>query len=391
MTLMHQGKLVFSQLMAHLPLSTFRRCVAKYRGDHKVHDFSCLDQFFAMAFAQLTYRESLRDIEINLRAQSKRLYHMGFRCQTISRNTLANANATRPWQIYADLAQHLIGIARPLYASEPLAIDLDATVYAFDATTIDLCLSVFPWAPFRQAKAAVRLHTLLDLRGNIPTFIHITDGKTHEVNTLDELTIESGAFYLLDRGYLDFKRLFVIHQANAFFVTRAKSNTKFKRRYSNPVDKITTNIVCDQTGVLPLFYASQDYPALLRRVVVKDETGKRIVFLTNNFVLEPTLIADLYRQRWQVELFFKWIKQHLRIKVFYGTSQNAVKTQIWIAISTYVLIAIAKKRLNLPHSLYEILQILSLTMFETFPINQLLTTTSTNSEPDLESKQLSLL
>ena len=388
---MHQGKLVFSQLMAHLPLSTFRRCVAKHRGDHKVQDFSCLDQFFAMAFAQLTYRESLRDIEINLRAQSKRLYHMGFRCQTISRNTLANANATRPWQIYADLAQHLIGIARPLYASEPLAIDLDATVYAFDATTIDLCLSVFPWAPFRQAKAAVRLHTLLDLRGNIPTFIHITDGKTHEVNTLDELTIESGAFYLLDRGYLDFKRLFVIHQANAFFVTRAKSNTKFKRRYSNPVDKITTNIVCDQTGVLPLFYASQDYPALLRRVVVKDETGKRIVFLTNNFVLEPTLIADLYRQRWQVELFFKWIKQHLRIKVFYGTSQNAVKTQIWIAISTYVLIAIAKKRLNLPHSLYEILQILSLTMFEIFPINQLLTTTSANSEPDLESKQLSLL
>ena len=391
MTLMHQGKLVFSQLMAHLPLSTFRRCVAKHRGDHKVHDFSCLDQFFAMAFAQLTYRESLRDIEINLRAQSKRLYHMGFRCQTISRNTLATANATRPWQIYADLAQYLIGMARPLYASEPLAIDLDATVYAFDATTIDLCLSVFPWAPFRQAKAAVRLHTLLDLRGNIPTFIHITDGKTHEVNTLDELTIESGAFYLLDRGYLDFKRLFVIHQANAFFVTRAKSNTKFKRRYSNPVDKITTNIVCDQTGVLPLFYASQDYPALLRRVVVKDETGKRIVFLTNNFVLEPTLIADLYRQRWQVELFFKWIKQHLRIKVFYGTSENAVKTQIWIAISTYVLIAIAKKRLNLPHSLYEILQILSLTMFETFPINQLLTTTSTNSEPDLESKQLSLL
>jgi hypothetical protein len=388
---MHQGKLVFSQLMAHLPLSTFRRCVAKHRGDHKVHDFTCLDQFFAMAFAQLTYRESLRDIEINLRTQSKRLYHMGFRCSTISRNTLANANATRPWQIYADLAQHLIGIARPLYASEPLAVDLDATVYAFDATTIDLCLSVFPWAPFRQAKAAVRLHTLLDLRGNIPTFIHITDGKTHEVNTLDELTIESGAFYLLDRGYLDFKRLFVIHQANAFFVTRTKSNTKFKRRYSNPVDKITTNIVCDQTGVLPMFYASKDYPALLRRVVVKDEAGKRITFLTNNLALKPELIAALYRQRWQVELFFKWIKQHLRIKVFYGTSQNAVKTQIWIAISTYVLIAIAKKRLNLPHSLYEILQILSLTMFETFPINQLLTTTSINLEPDLEPKQLSLL
>ena len=388
---MHQGKLVFSQLMAHLPLSTFRRCVAKHRGDHKVHDFTCLDQFFAMAFAQLTYRESLRDIEINLRTQSKRLYHMGFRCSTISRNTLANANATRPWQIYADLALHLIGIARPLYANEPLAVELDATVYAFDATTIDLCLSVFPWAPFRQTKAAVRLHTLLDLRGNIPTFIHITDGKTHEVNTLDELSIESGAFYLLDRGYLDFKRLFVIHQANAFFVTRAKSNTKFKRRYSNTVDKATTHVMCDQTGVLPMFYASKDYPALLRRVVVKDEAGKRIVFLTNNFALEPQLIADLYRQRWQVELFFKWIKQHLRIKAFYGTSENAVKTQIWIAICTYVLIAIAKKRLNLPHSLYEILQVLSLTMFETFPINQLLTTTSTNSEPDLEPKQLSLL
>ena len=388
---MHQGKLVFSQLMAHLPLSTFRRCVADHRGDHKVQDFTCLDQFFAMAFAQLTYRESLRDIEINLRAQSTRLYHMGFRCTTISRNTLANANATRPWQIYANLAQHLIGIARPLYANEPLAVELDATVYAFDATTIDLCLSVFPWAPFRRAKAAVRLHTLLDLRGSIPTFIHITDGKTHEVNTLDELTIEAGAFYLLDRGYLDFQRLFAIHQAQGFFVTRAKSNTKFKRRYSNPVDRATTNVICDQTGILPLFYASQDYPAVLRRVVVKDQAGKRITFLTNNLVLEPQLIAALYTQRWQVELFFKWIKQHLRIKVFYGTSENAVKTQIWIAVCTYVLIAIAKKRLNLSHSLYEILQILSLTMFETFPINQLLTATPANFNRNLEPKQLSLL
>jgi hypothetical protein len=388
---MHQGKLVFSQLMAHLPLSTFRRCVAAHQGDFKVQEFTCLDQFFAMAFAQLTYRESLRDIEINLRAQSNRLYHMGFRCTTISRNTLANANATRPWQIYADLAQHLIGIARPLYASEPLAIELDATVYAFDATTIDLCLSVFPWAPFRRTKAAVRLHTLLDLRGSIPSFIHITDGKTHEVNTLDELTIEAGAFYLLDRGYLDFQRLFAIHQAQGFFVTRAKRNTKFKRRYSNPVDRTTTNVICDQTGILPLFYASQDYPAVLRRVVVKDEAGKRITFLTNNFVLEPQLIAALYTQRWQVELFFKWIKQHLRIKVFYGTSENAVKTQIWIAVCTYVLIAIAKKRLNLSHSLYEILQILSLTMFETFPINQLLTATPANSNRNLEPKQLPLL
>ena len=332
---MHQGKLVFAQLMLYLPLSTFRRCVADHNGDYKVKDFSCLDQFFAMAFAQLTYRESLRDIEVNLRAQARRLYHMGFRCQTISRNTLANANATRPWQIYADFAQHLVGIARPLYATEPFGLELDAAVYAFDASTIDLCLSVFAWAPFRSTKAAIKLHTLLDLRGNIPSFIHITDGKTHEVNIMDDLVLEPGAFYLMDRGYLDFSRLFVIHEAKAFFVTRAKSN---------------------------------------------------------NFVLKPQLIADLYRQRWQVELFFKWIKQHLRIKVFFGTSENAVKTQIWIAISTYLLIAIAKKRLHLDdHSLYEILQILSLSMFETIPINQLLAPPSTNSESNSEPNQLSLL
>ena len=380
---MHQGMLVFAQVMAHLPLSTFRRCVTAHRGDHKVQGFSCLDQFFAMSFAQLTARESLRDIEINLRAQSARLYHMGFRCKTISRNTLANANATRPWQMYADFAQHLIGIARPLYADEPLAVDLDATVYAFDATTIDLCLSVYPWAPFRSAKAAIKLHTLLDLRGAIPSFIHITDGKTHEVNILDDLIIEPGAYYLLDRGYLDFGRLFAIHQAQAFFITRAKSNTKFKRRYSQPVNRVKTNVLCDQTGVLTVFYSSKDYPATLRRVVVKDaETGKRLTFLTNNFALKPELIAQLYRQRWQVELFFKWIKQHLRIKAFLGTSENAVKTQIWIAVCTYVLIAIVKKRLKLPHSLYEILQILSLTMFETTPINQLLLITPTDSEPE---------
>ena len=388
---MHQGKLVFSQLMVHLPLNVFARCVAAHRGDHKVQDFSCLDQFFAMSFAQLTYRESLRDIEVNLRAQAKRLYHMGFRCSTISRNTLANANATRPSQIYADLAQHLIGIARPLYANEPLGIDLDATVYAFDATTIDLCLSVYPWAPFRRAKAAIKLHTLLDLRGSIPSFIHITDGKTHEVNVLDDLVIEPGAFYLMDRGYLDFARLFVIHQAQAFFVTRAKSNTKFKRRYSHPVDRDTTQVVCDQTGVLTVFYSSKDYPATLRRVVVKDDTGKRITFLTNNFALKPELIADLYRQRWQVELFFKWIKQHLRIKAFLGTTENAVKTQIWIAVCTYVLIAIVKKRLHLPHSLYEILQILSQTMFETTPINQLLTQPSPDLDSGIEPQQLVLL
>lgn len=388
---MHQGKLVFSQLMAYLPLSTFSRCVAAHRGEHKVKDFSCLDQFFSMAFAQLTYRESLRDIEVNLRAQTKRLYHMGFRCQTISRNTLANANATRPWQIYADFAQHLIGMARPLYANEPLGIDLDATVYAFDATTIDLCLSVYPWAPFRRAKAAIKLHTLLDLRGSIPSFIHITDGKTHEVNVMDDLLIEPGAFYLMDRGYLDFSRLFVIHQAQAFFVTRAKSNTKFKRRYSHPVNRSSTQVICDQTGVLTVFYSSKGYPATLRRVVVKDDVGKRITFLTNNFSLKPELIADLYRQRWQVELFFKWIKQHLRIKAFLGTSENAVKTQIWIAVCTYVLIAIIKKRLHLPHSLYEILQILSLTMFETTPINQLLAQPSIDSDASSEPQQLVLL
>ncbi len=384
--------LVFAQVMAHLPLSTFRRCVAAHRGDHKVQEFSCLDQFFAMAFAQLTARESLRDIEVNLRAQAARLYHMGFRCKTISRNTLSNANMVRPWQMYADFAQHLIGIARPLYANEPLAVDLDATVYAFDATTIDLCLSVYPWAPFRSAKAAIKLHTLLDLRGAIPSFIHITDGKTHEVNILDDLIIEPGAYYLLDRGYLDFGRLFAIHQAQAFFVTRAKSNTKFKRRYSHPVDRISTNVLCDQAGVLTVFYSSKDYPTTLRRVVVRDEeSGKRVTFLTNNFALKPNLVAQLYRQRWQVELFFKWIKQHLRIKTFLGTSENAVKTQIWIAVCTYVLIAIVKKRLKMSHSLYEILQILSLTMFETTPINQLLPNSSTNSEPPIAPIQGVLL
>jgi len=388
---MHQGMLVFAQVMAHLPLSTFRRCVAAHRGDHKVQEFSCLDQFFAMAFAQLTARESLRDIEINLRAQSARLYHMGFRCKTISRNTLANANATRPWQMYADFAQHLVGLARPLYAEEPLAVDLDATVYAFDATTIDLCLSVYPWAPFRSTKGAIKLHTLLDLRGAIPSFIHITDGKTHEVNILDDLIIEPGAYYLLDRGYLDFGRLFAIHQAHAFFITRAKSNTKFKRRYSHPVDRTNTNILCDQTGMLTVFYSSKGYPATLRRVVVRDDSGKRVTFLTNNFALAPGLIAQLYRQRWQVELFFKWIKQHLRIKAFLGTSENAVKTQIWIAVCTYVLIAILKKRLKLSHSLYEILQILSLTMFETTSINQLLTNPPTHSEPPITPIQGVLL
>ena len=378
--------------MAHLPLSTFRRCVAAHRGEHKVQDFSCLDQFLAMAFAQLTYRESLRDIEVNLRAQAQRLYHRGFRCQTISRNTLANANATRPWQIYADFAQHLIRLARPLYANDPLGIELDATVYAVDATTIDVCLSVFPWAPFRPTKAAIKLHTLLDLRGAIPTVIHITDGKTHEVTVLDELVIEPGAFYLLDRRYLDFGRLYSLQQSQAFFVTRAKGNTRFKRRYSRPVDRAITNVLCDQTGMLTVYRSRQGYPAPLRRVVITDEDGKRLTFLTNNFALTPELIAALYRQRWQVELFFKWIKQHLRIKKFLGTSENAVKTQIWIAIGTYVLIAIAKKRLQLDqHSLYEILQILSLTLFEQVPLHQLLTPPPRDSAPDFEPVQLVLL
>jgi hypothetical protein len=385
---MNQGKLVFAQVMMHLPLTTFRRCVTAHNGDHKVKDFTCLDQFFAMAFAQLTYRESLRDIELNLRAQASRLYHMGFRCSTISRNTLANANATRPWQIYANLAQHLIGIARPLYASDPFGVDLDATVYAFDSTTIDLCLSVYPWAPFKSTKAAVKLHTLLDLRGSIPSFVHISDGKMGDVRGFDNLAIEPGAYYLLDRGYLDFGRLYKLHLMNAFFISRTRSNTKLRRRYSNPVDRPGTNVQCDQTVVLAIPVTKLRYPAPLRRIVVKDETGKRISFLTNNFALQPEKIAALYKQRWQVELFFKWIKQHLRIKAFFGTSENAVKTQIWIAISTYVLIAIAKKRLQLPHTLYEILQILSLTMFETTPMNQLLSPTD---ETGGEQTQLTLL
>jgi Domain of unknown function (DUF4372)/Transposase DDE domain len=387
---MHQGKLVFAQVMAHLPLSTFRRCVARYDGEHKVKSFSCLDQFYAMAFAQLTFRESLRDIEACLGTQAHRLYHLGFR-SPVARNTLANANAVRPWQIYADLAQHLIGIARPLYANEPIGLDLKETVYAFDATTIDLCLSVYPWAPFRSTKAAIKLHTLLDVRGSIPTFIHISDGKMHEVNVLDALTPEPGAFYLLDRGYMDFGRLHAFHEAGSFFLIRAKRGLRFKRRYSQPVDRTNTQVLCDQIGTLEVYYSKQGYPTALRRVVVRDEDGKRITFLTNNTTLAPEIVGELYRLRWQVELFFKWIKQHLRIKAFFGTSENAVKTQIWIAIATYVLIAIVKKRAMLPHSLYELLQILSLTMFETTPINQLLTTPRRSPHDDSEPEQLVLL
>lgn len=387
---MHQGKLVFAQVMAHLPLSTFRRCVARYDGEHKVKSFSCLDQFYAMAFAQLTFRQSLRDIEACLATQHQRLYHLGFRWP-VARNTLANANAVRPWQIYADLAQHLIGVARPLYAHEPIGLELNETVYAFDATTIDLCLSLYPWATFRDAKAAVKLHTLLDVRGNIPSFIHISDGKTHEVNVLDLLWPEPGAFYLLDRGYTDFDRLHALHQAGSFFVIRAKRNLRFKRRYSQPVDRVGTKTLCDQLGTPEIYYSRQGYPNVVRRVVLKDEQGQRIVFLTNNTSLPPQAIGQLYRLRWQVELFFKWIKQHLRIKAFFGTSENAVKTQIWIAVATYVLIAIVKKRAQLPHTLYELLQILSLTMFETTPLNQLLARQTDVAVPNLVPQQLLLL
>ena len=338
---MHTGKLVFAQLMEHLPLTSFRRCVAGYGGHHKVKRFTCLDQYLSMAFAQLTFRESLRDIEACLRAQFSKLYHLGVR-STVSRNTLANANATRDWRIYCDFAQRLITMARRLYANEPFGVDLKETVYALDATTIDLCLSVFPWAPFRSTKAAIKLHTLLDLRGNIPSFIHISDGKWHEVNLLDELIAEPGAFYVMDRAYIDFERLGRLSEAGSFFVTRAKSNLKVQRRYSHKVDK-TTGLICDQTVVLTVFYSRQGFGAPLRRIKFKDpETGKRRVFLTNNFLLPAPTITQLYRLRWRIELFFKWIKQHLRIKAFFGTTENAVKTQIWIAISVYVLVAIVK-------------------------------------------------
>ena len=386
---MNRGKLVFAQLMQHLPLTTFRRCVTRYRGAFKVQSFSCLDQFLCMAFAQLTFRESLRDIEVCLRAQSSKLYHLGIR-SAVARNTLAHAKAVRDWRIYADFAQSLIGIARPLYAQESFGVDLQETVYALDTTTIDLCLSVFPWAVFRTAKAAIKLHTLLDLRGNIPTFIHISDGKVHEVNILDQLLPEPGAFYIMDRGFLDFERLYRFHEAGSFFVTRGKSNLRVQRRYSHPVDR-KTGLICDQSVVLTGFYSHQGFEAPLRRIRFKDpETAKTLIFLTNNFVLPAFTITELYRCRWQVELFFKWIKQHLRIKAFFGTSENAVRSQIWIAVSAYVLVAIVKKRLQLSASLYEILQILSLTMFEKIPLDQLLTQTISEQIQPVSDNQLIL-
>jgi Domain of unknown function (DUF4372)/Transposase DDE domain len=366
---MNLGKTLFSQLMEFVPWTSFARIVTRYGGDSRVRSLNCTEQFRAMAFAQLTYRESLRDIETCLLANQTKLYGMGFRAP-VRRSTLADANEGRDWRIWEDLATVLIRRARKLYCNESFCVELDNTVYALDATTIDLCLSLFPWAPFRSAKAAVKLHTLLDLRGNIPAFIHISDGKTHEVNVLDMLPIEAGAFYVMDRGYLDFSRLFALHQAGAFFVTRAKRGMDARRVYSMPTDR-NTGIICDQRIALDGFYVSQDYPEQLRRIRFKDpESGKTLVFLTNNTVLPALTIAALYKSRWQVELFFKWIKQHLRIKRFIGNSENAVKTQIWCAVATYVLIAIVKKELQLDASLYTLLQILSVSVFEKTQLSQ---------------------
>lgn len=386
---MHSGNLVFAQLMEFAPWHTFRRVVAKYRGDFNVRTFSCLDQFLSMAFAQLTYRESLRDIEACLRAQPTKLYHLGLR-GTVSRSALADANEHRDWRIYAEFAQALIRTARRLYAQDSLSVDLAETVYALDATTIDLCLSVFPWAKFRTTKAAIKLHTLLDLRGAIPSFIHISDGKLHDVNVLDVLITEPGAFYVMDRAYLDFERLYRLHRCHGFFVTRARSNFKFKRVYSRPVDR-RTGLLCDQEVQLVVFYSQKGYPERLRRIRYRDGEGRGLVFLTNHMTLAPLTICELYRSRWQVELFFKWIKQHLRIKRFFGTSENAVKTQIWIAVAVYVLVAIVRKRLNLELSLHEMLQILSVTPFEKTPMIQLLTCSATEENFNQDPNQLILL
>ena len=370
---MHAGRTIFAQVMDLLPLRRFHTCVKRYRGDHKVKNFTCLDQFLVMAFAQLTYRESLRDIEACLRAMQPKLYHMGIR-GPVSRNTLANANRQRDWRIYGDFAQILIRRARGLYADMSFGQELHrASLYALDSSTIDLCLSLFPWAPFMHTKAAIKVHTLMDLRGNIPTFIHISSGKMHDVNVLDRLVPEPGAFYVMDRGYLDFARLFTLHRAHAYFVVRPKSNTQFRRQYSHPVDK-ATGLICDQTIVLTGAHTPSKYPESLRRIRYTDpETNKRLTFLTNHFDLPALTIARLYKARWQIELFFKWIKQHLRIKAFYGTSSNAVKTQIWIAISTYLLVAILRKELNLKPDLYTLLQVLSVSLFEKTPVLEALT------------------
>jgi hypothetical protein len=386
---MYAGKTVFSQLMDCLPWSTFTRLVARYRGDFSVQTLPCAEQYRAMAFAQLTYRESLRDIETCLSARPGKLYHMGFH-GPVRRSTLADANQTRDWRIYAEFAQRLIAQARRLYVGESLSVDLKETIYALDATTIDLCLSLFPWAHFRSTKAAVKMHTLLDLRGNIPSFIHISDGKLHDVHALDMLVPEAGAIYVMDRGYVDFGRLYRLHQAGAFFVTRAKSNLDAHRVYSSATDR-TTGVITDQTITLDGYYTSRDYPVHLRRVRFRDpKTGKTLVFLTNQTALSALTICDLYKSRWQVELFFKWIKQHLRIKQFYGTSENAVKTQIWIAVSVYVLAAIVRKRLKLDVSLYTLMQMFSVTVFEKASIESIILQTADSSEPVMDDNQLNL-
>ena len=386
---MHSGRFVFSQLMEHLPSKAFRRCVRRYRGDRHIQSFTCLDQFLCLAFAQLTHRESLRDIEVCLRAHREKLYHMGIR-GGMARNTLANANAKRDWRIHADFAQVLIRIARPLYATEDLGLELDNTVYALDSSTVDLCLSVFPWAVFRSTKSGVKLHTLLDLRGNIPAFVHLSEAKLHDVNVLDLLVPEPGAFYVMDRAYVDFQRLFLLHCLGAFFVVRAKSNIQFRRRYSAAADK-SKGVRCDQTIVLTGPETRKRYPQPLRRVSCRDiQSGRRLVFLTNHFAVPADTVAELYRHRWQVELFFKWIKQHLRIKSFFGTSENAVKTQLWNAVAVYVLVAIVRKRLNLSTEPYTILQILSLTLFEKIPLIQLLTKSEHNLDNLRSHNQLNL-
>ena len=386
---MNLGKTLFAQLMDFLPWTTFSRYVQRYDGDRRVRTLTCAEQFRIMAFAQLTYRESLRDIEVCLSAQAGKLYHMGLR-DSPRRSTLADANELRDWRIYADFAQRLIDQAKKLYAQEDLGLELTNTVYALDSTTIDLCLSVFPWALFRSTKAAVKMHTLLDLRGAIPSFIHISKGKLHDVHALDLLIPEAGAIYVMDRAYVDFERLHVLHLSGSFFVTRAKSNMDFHRLYSAPTDR-SNGVICDQTIALDGFYSQQHYPEHLRRIRFKDaESGKTLVFLTNNFTLPAATVCALYKSRWQVELFFKWIKQHLRIKRFFGTSENAVKSQIWIAVSVYVLVAIVKKRLNLDASLYTLLQILSVTLFEKMPLQQALAAGEPIMENPMPNNQLNL-
>ncbi len=386
---MNEGRTVFSQLMDFLPLHRFRQCVERYGGNYKIQTFTCLDQFLCLAFAQLTFRESLRDIEACLRAQQPKLYHMGFRGQ-VSRSNLAYANEHRDWRIFAEFAQVLIGMARDLYRDEPFGVDLSETVYAFDSTTIELCLSLFPWAQFRRRKSAVKLHTLLDLRGSIPTSVYVTGGPVHVVNLLDELRLEPGAFYLLDRGYVDFARLYLFTQACAFFITRAKKNTQFYLRTSRPVDR-STGVRCDQTIRLTGIRTARRYPDLLRRIAYYDaDKDLRLTFLTNNFLLLPLTIAQLYRARWQIELFFRWIKQHLHIRAFYGTSENAVKTQVWVALAVYVLVAIVKKQLGLDQSLHQILQILDATIFEKTLISEGFSNFSAASSDEEAGIQLNL-